>query len=111
MNNKYRINSIFGVISALLKCNTEYNVRFMCGDEEYKIVTMIEDDATKTVLVDMREISKQQDPADKAYYILDEFRDSPVDALKRFPMEDIVKSIHWALDYIDELEKSAEEGE
>lgn len=108
MNDKYRIDSVFGVISALLKCNTGYNVKFMCGDEEYKIVTIIEDSATKTVLVDLREAPKQ-DPADKYYYILDEFRDDPVDTLNRFPMEEIVKSIHWALEHIDELEKSAEE--
>lgn len=105
--SKYRKDTVFGVISALLKCNTGYNVRFMCGDEKYKAVSIVEDVTTKTVIVDMKEVP-QQDPADKAYYILDEFRDSPVDTLKRFPMEEIVKSIHCALEHIDELEKAAE---
>lgn len=101
---KYRKDTVFGVISELLKCNTRYDVIFMCGDEKYRIVTMIEDDTTKTVLVDMQEIP-QQDPADKCYYILNDFRDSPVDALKRFSLEDIVKSLDWALNRIIELEK------
>lgn len=105
---KYRKDTVYSFISGLLKCNTEFNVRFICGDEKYKAVSIIEDITTKTVMVDMREIP-QQNPADKCYYILDEFRDSPADALKRFPMDDIVKSIHWGLEHIDELEKAVEE--
>lgn len=101
---KYRKDTVFGIISALLKYNNGYDVIFMCGDEKYKAVSIIEDIATKTVIVDMKEVP-QQDPADKCYYILNDFRDSPVDALKRFSLEDIVKSLDWALNRIIELEK------
>lgn len=98
--NKYRSDTTFGIISALLKCNTGYNVRFMCGDEEYKVVSMVEDVATKTVIVDMQEVSKQ-DPADKYYYILDELRDNPIETMRRFPIEQIVAALDWGMKKID----------
>lgn len=111
MNNldKYRKDTVFSVISELLKCNTAFDVVFVCGDERYKPVTITEDIATKTVLVDMKE-TQPPDLADKYYRdILDKFRDSPVTAAKSFSKEDLVNAIDWALKYIDKLENVTEE--
>lgn len=105
---KCRKDTVFGVISALLKCNTGFNVQFMCGDEKYEIVTITEDITTKTIIIDMKEVP-QQDPADKYYYILDEFRDDPVTTIKRFSIEEITKALDWALDRMIELEREVGE--